>query len=147
MGICSLLLSYLQDTSQNNGRRMQLYRLRRVDRVDLGPRDHHQSMCIKRDLSERNRRLTLRHVASQGDSNQDRTYEISEEHGSVVRLWGDTWRHPNSPMKIGRARFMGSWDFGPQSSCNCCRRLVYNESDGLRFSQKFSFKNLCILFF
>ena len=133
VGLCSRLRSSLQDTWQNSGRRMQSYQLRHVDRVDLGPCDHHQVTCVKRDLSERNRRLTLRLVASQGDSDQDRTDELSGERGRVVRLWGDKWRHPDSPMKIRLAPFTRSWDPGPRSLRDRGRQSVFTESDGLRF--------------
>ena len=70
------------------------------------------------EISSCFRQLTLKHVASQGDSNQDRIDKISEEHGRVVRAWGDTWMHPESSMKIRRATFAGFWDRGPRSSCD-----------------------------
>ena len=51
--------------------------------MNPSPRDHHQSTCVKRNLSERDRRLTLQHVASRGGSHQDQTDEISGERGSA----------------------------------------------------------------
>ena len=62
---------------------MRSCHVKRIDRVDSSPRDHHQSTCVKRCLSERDRQLTLQHVASREGSNQDRTGKISRERGSV----------------------------------------------------------------
>ena len=106
VGLCSLLICSLHDTRQNNGHQTQSYRLRHVDRVDLGPRDHHQSTCVKRNLSECDRRLTLQHVASRGGFDQDWTGEISEERGSASCKCGATRGCiSDSLMNIGRATF------------------------------------------
>ena len=66
-----------------------------------------------------------------------------------MRSWGDTWMHPESPMKIGWATFAGSWDRSPWSSRNRGHRSVFTESNGPRLSHDFSIKRcslfLCIL--
>ena len=77
--------------------------VKRVNRVDSGPCDHHLSTCVQRHLSERDRLLTLQHVALRGGSDQDWTGEISGERGTTSCDRG----------------IVGSWDRGPRSSCDC----------------------------
>ena len=113
VGLCSLIISSLHDTWQNNGRQMQSYRLRHVNRMNPSPRDHHQSTCVKRNLSERDRRLTLQHVASRGGSDQDWMGEISEEGGSASCNRGVTrgciFRFSDEDRTGNFRRIMGSW--------------------------------------
>ena len=42
VGLCSLLILKSRGTWQRGGRRMRSRQLKRVDRVDSGPPDHHQ---------------------------------------------------------------------------------------------------------
>ena len=59
--------------------------------MDSGPRDHYQDTCVNCGISR-----ILR-------SRCNRAFDDS---------WSDTWMHPDSPMKIGRAKNLedvGSW--------------------------------------
>ena len=81
--LCSLSIFKFQDTWQRHGRWMQLHHVKGIDCVDSGPCDHQQSTCFKRCLSECDRRLTLKHVASREGFDQDQTSKISRERGSA----------------------------------------------------------------
>ena len=84
VGLCSLLTSLVQAMWQHCGHWMRSHHVKCIDRMDSGPRDHHQGTCVKTHLSERDQRLTLQHVASRGGSNQDQIGKISGERGSAL---------------------------------------------------------------
>ena len=91
---------------------MKLRGLKCVDCVAPSPRDHHQSTCVKRNLSERDRRLTLQHVASREVSDQDWTSEIGRKRGlrrAIVGRHVDASRFYNRDWTGDFHGIVGSW--------------------------------------
>ena len=79
---------------------MKSHRLRRVNRVNSGPPDHHQGTCA---------------------------FPVCRLHNDITRprfnrafsdSWNDTWLPKETPMKIGRAKNHETWDGGPSKSRN-----------------------------